>query len=260
MSTAACLTAASLDGQPHLRHGFFTRKGGVSRGVFDSLNCGLGGKDAAEAVLENRQRAMTALGRDGGDLVTLVQVHSARVVTVEAPIAPDARPEADALVTRVPGLALGVLTADCAPLLFADPQAGVVGAAHAGWRGALDGVAEATLDAMEALGAKRAQVRAAVGPCIAQESYEVGPEFAERFLAASARNAVFFRPGSGDRRHFDLKGYLTHRLEAAGVAQLSVEPADTCADPERFFSYRRTVKRGERHFGNLLSAVVLTRE
>ncbi len=251
------LTADSLADLPGLRHAFFTRAGGVSRGAFAAMNCGLGSNDDPDAVRENRHLAMTALGRGGEDLVTVAQVHSNRVVTVSEPIPADRRPEADGLVTAVPGVALGVLAADCAPLLFADPNAGVIGAAHAGWRGALDGIAEATLSAMEALGAERGRVRAAVGPCIAQSSYEVGPEFLARFLDADPKNAIFFGPGDGDRSHFDLKAYAADRLRRAGVAHCSVEAADTCSDEARFFSYRRAVKRGERDYGRLLSAIVL---
>ncbi len=254
------LTATALSTAPKVRHGFFTRSGGVSQGAFAALNCGLGNRDRPEAVRENRRRAMAALGRDYDDLSTLAQVHSAEVVTLEAPIAQEARPEADALVTARRGLVLGILTADCAPLLFADPEAGVIGAAHAGWRGALDGVGEATLAAMEALGAERRRIRAAVGPCIAQASYEVGPEFEARFLAADAENAAYFAPGQGDRLLFDLKGYVADRLARAGLAEVSVEPADTCAEELRFFSYRRATKRGERDYGSLLSAIVLEEE
>ncbi len=251
------LTADSLVHLSGVRHGFFTRAGGVSQGAFAAMNCGLGSRDDPEAVRRNRQLAMSALGRQGEDLVTVAQVHSNRVVVVTQAIAEDQRPEADGLVTKVPGVALGVLAADCAPLLFVDPKAGVIGAAHAGWRGALDGIAEATLLAMESLGARRSGVYAAVGPCIAQGSYEVGPEFVERFQEADPANDRFFCSGAGGRPYFDLKGYISQRLQRSGVGALSVEPADTCADEARFFSYRRAVKRGERDYGRLLSAIVL---
>lgn len=251
------ITAASLAGIAGLRHGFFTRQGGVSRGAFAALNCGLGSRDKPEAVRENRRLAMAALGQEEAALATLAQVHSARVITVERPFDPDERPEADALVSRRPGVALGVLAADCAPLLFADPEAGVIGAAHAGWKGALAGVVEATLAAMQALGAEIGRIRAAVGPCIAQASYEVGPEFRDRFLADDPENRRFFVPGRGDRLQFDLKGYLAGRLGRAGLAAVSVEPADTCAEEARFFSYRRACLSGERDYGRLLSAIVL---
>ncbi len=254
------LTSSALGSTPKLRHGFFTRAGGVSRGAFAALNCGLGSRDKPDAVRENRRRAMAKLDHSYDDLSTLCQVHSAEVVTLDRAISPDARPEADALVTKERGLVLGILTADCAPLLFADPEAGVIGAAHAGWRGALDGVAEATLDAMERLGGKRKQIRAAVGPCIAQASYEVGPEFQARFLEQDPENAAYFEPGVADRLHFDLKGYVGDRLARAGLAEVSVEPADTCAEELRFFSYRRACKQGDRDFGTLLSAIVIEKE
>jgi len=254
---ARMLTAALLDDAPGVRHAFFSRAGGVSRGPYGSLNCGLGSKDDPAAVEENRSRAMAALGRGGGDLVTLSQIHSVRAVPVTAPFAPATRPEGDALVTATPGLVLGILTADCAPILFVDSGAGVIGACHAGWRGALTGVIEATLAAMETLGADRRSILAASGPCIAQPSYEVGPEFRRRFLEDDPDNAAFFVAGDGDRLHFDLKGYVDRRLARAGIAEHRVEAADTYADEARFFSYRRATKRGEERVGSLLSAIVL---
>lgn len=250
-------TAESLSGLPGLRHAFFTRDGGVSQGIYASLNCGLGSGDAMEAVLENRTRAAAALDRSATELVTLFQIHSADVIQVEEPWPAAERPRADGLVTDRPGVVLGILTADCAPILFADAEARVVGAAHAGWKGALSGVAEATLAAMERLGARRRNIAAAVGPAIGQASYEVGPEFAQAFLAADPANARFFHPGQGDRQHFDLKGYVAARLTAAGVARVSLDPADTQAEEARFFSYRRTTKLGGRDYGRLLSAIVL---
>ena len=222
------LTAETLDHQPGLRHGFFSRQGGVSQGLFASLNCGLGSGDAAEAVRENRARALRQL---------------------DLPAAP--------LVTDRRGIALGVVTADCAPILFADAQAAVVGAAHAGWKGALAGVVGSTVTAMEALGAKRGRIAAAVGPCIGWDSYEVGPEFPLPFLAQSAGNARFFKPGRGDRQLFDLKAYVAWRLAEAGVGTLAVEPADTWAEEARFFSYRRATQRREPDYGRLLSAIAL---
>lgn len=254
------LTSSALSAAPKLRHGFFTRAGGVSRGAFAALNCGLGSRDKPDAVRENRRRAMAQLDQSYEALSTLSQVHSAEVVTLEAPLSPESRPDADALVTKERGLVLGILTADCAPLLFVDPKAGVIGAAHAGWRGALDGVGEATLAAMEALGAKRKEIRVAIGPCIAQSSYEVGPEFQARFLQADPQNAAYFEEGIADRLQFDLKGYLADRLARSGLAEISVEPADTCAEELRFFSYRRATKQGERDFGTLLSAIVLEKD
>ncbi len=254
------LTASALQSTPKLRHGFFTRAGGVSRGAFAALNCGLGSRDKPDAVRENRRRAMAALGCEFEDLVTLSQVHSREVVTVREISSPESRPDADGLVTNRRGLVLGVLSADCAPLLFLDPEAGVIGAAHAGWRGALDGVSDATLDAMEAMGAKRQRIKAAIGPCIAQASYEVGPEFRARFLEADPDNAGYFEPGIADRLQFDLKGYLADRLARSGLADVSVEPADTCVEELRFFSYRRATKQGERDFGTLLSAIVMEKD
>jgi YfiH family protein len=250
-------TAASLAGLSGIRHGFFTREGGVSEGRYASLNCGLGSGDALEAVRENRARAAAALGQPLEQLVTLFQIHSREVIAVEEPWPQTERPRADALVTGRPGVVLGVLTADCAPLLFADAEARVVGAAHAGWKGALGGVAEATVEAMELLGADRSRIRAAVGPAIGPESYEVGPEFPAPFLAQDADNAQFFRQGLGDRMLFDLKAYVAHRLAQSGVGEVVLDEADTLADEGQFFSYRRTTKAGETDYGRLLSAIVL---
>ncbi len=251
------LTADTLDHQPGVRHGFFSRQGGVSQGLFASLNCGLGSADTAEAVRENRSRALRQLDLAVESLLTCYQVHSPTAVTVTEPWPDSARPHADALVTDRRGLALGVVTADCAPLLFADATAGVVGAAHAGWKGALAGVVESTVAAMEALGARRGRIAAAVGPCIGWNSYEVGPEFPRPFLAQAAGNARFFKPGQGDRLLFDLKAYVAWRLAEAGVGTLAVDPADTWADEQRFFSYRRSTQRREPDYGRLLSAITL---
>lgn len=236
-------------------HGFFTRKGGSSSGIFAGLNCGPGSSDQAEAVALNRTRAADALGVTPEGLVSLHQVHSADVETLEAP-APG-RPRADAMVTAAPGLALGILTADCQPVLFADPRAGVVGAAHAGWKGALGGVLEATLDAMEALGARRADTCAVIGPCISQRAYEVGPEFLDTFLAEDPDNARFFANGEGDRYLFDLPGYGLHRLRAAGIGEAAWTGHCTYSDPARFFSFRRSTHAGEADYGRLLSAIRL---
>jgi len=251
------LTAAPLAGLSGIRHGFFTREGGVSEGRYASLNCGLGSGDAREAVHENRRRAAQALGQPVERLVTLFQIHSREVIDLAEPWPERERPRADALVTDRPGVVLGVLTADCAPVLFADPEARVVGAAHAGWKGAVGGVVEATLERMERLGARRGRIRAAVGPAIGAESYEVGPEFPAPFLAQDPANARFFRAGEGDRQLFDLKAYVAHRLALAGVGEVALEPADTLADETRFFSYRRTTKAGGSDYGRLLSAIVL---
>jgi len=251
------LTIGPLNALPGLRHGFFTREGGVSEGLYASLNCGLGSGDDPGHVAENRRRAAAALELEAERLLTCYQVHSPDVVTVERPWAPDERPRADALVTRTPGIALGILTADCAPVLLADAEAGVIGAAHAGWKGALDGVLEATVAAMVALGAEAGRIVAGIGPCIAQRSYEVGPEFPAAFVARAVENADFFRPGQGDRLLFDLKGYAARRLVAAGVGTVLPLPCDTCAEEARFFSYRRACRRGEGDYGRGLSAIAL---
>lgn len=239
-----------------LIHGFFSRKGGASSGIFQGLNCGLGSSDQREAVLINRERVAARLGLSGADrLVGVHQVHSPDVVTVTGPLEPGTR--ADALVTQVPGLALSVLTADCQPVLFADPGMGVIGAAHAGWRGALGGVLEATVDAMEAIGARRDQIRAVIGPSISQRAYEVGPEFMDAFLAEDPSYDRFFAGGNGDRVHFDLPSFGLHRLRAAGIASADWTGHCTYSDAERFFSYRRSVHQREADYGRLMSAIRL---
>lgn len=238
-----------------LRHGFFTRKGGASSGIFAGLNCGTGSSDIAEVVAINRARAAEALGVDPANLVTVNQVHSADVVVVTAPLAD--RPRADAMVTATPGLALAVLTADCQPVLFADPQAQVIGAAHAGWRGARDGVLEATVEAMEALGARRNRIRAVIGPTISQRAYEVGPEFVEGFIDDDRDNARFFANGAGDRALFDLPAFGLHRLRSLGLAEAEWTRHCTYSDAERFYSYRRTTHAKEADYGRLLSAIRL---
>ena len=244
------ITAPMLRG---VTHGFFTREGGVSTGIYAGLNGGPGSADDAAAIAENRRRIAAHLGAEA--LVSLHQVHSADVVTVTGPWGA-ARPRADAMVTDRPGIALGVLTADCAPVLFADAEAGVVGAAHAGWKGALSGVLEATVEAMQALGAERDRITAAIGPLISQRAYEVGPEFVERFLDEDPENARFFAGGAGDRAMFDLAGYCLSRLGLAGVAAQWTGHC-TCSDPARFFSYRRACHAGEANYGRLVAAIVL---
>jgi len=252
------LTLAPLDAAPGVRHGFFTRRDGVSEGIYASRNCGFGSGDSAERVRENRDRCLEELGGGAGRLVTVYQVHSAEAVTVERPWASEDAPRADALATDRPGLALGILTADCAPVLLADTEAGVVGAAHAGWKGALGGVAEAAIAAMEALGARRERIAAAIGPTIGAESYEVGEDFRERFLAEDPASSAFFRrPDGAARPFFDLSGYVAGRLTAAGLARVAAHDGDTCADEARFFSYRRACHRGEPDYGRLLSAIAL---
>ncbi len=240
-----------------VRHAFFTREGGVSEGIYASLNCGLGSGDDPARVAENRRRAMGRLGLGPGSLSTLYQVHSAEVVTVDAPFGPGAAPRADAQVTARPGVALGILTADCAPVLFADAEAGVVGAAHAGWRGALAGIVDATVAAMEALGAARGRIAAAIGPAIGQDSYEVGPEFRAAFLAADPASDRFFAPGRPGRHLFDLPCYVESRLAAAGLGAVARIAADTCAAPDRFFSYRRVTLEGGGDYGRALAAIAL---
>jgi YfiH family protein len=241
-----------------LPHGFFTRQGGVSEGAFASLNCSLSGRDHARAVAENRARAAAALELPPAALVGLFQVHSPDVAVLDEPWSVEARPRADAVVTRRRGLALGIVTADCAPVLFADAEAGVIGAAHAGWRGALAGIIEATLAAMEALGARRRRVAAAIGPCIRQPSYEVDEAFRRTFLAADAAHARFFAPGRRPgHAQFDLAGFCAAALAAAGVGGVSVVAADTFAEQDRFFSYRRATLAGEGPIGHQLSAIAL---
>jgi YfiH family protein len=239
-----------------LRHGFFTREGGTSTGLYASLNCGFGSGDDKEAVAANRDRAVASLALGPAALVTAYQVHSPDVVVVDEPWAPGGAPKADGLATKRPGLVLGILTADCAPILFADGKAGVVGAGHAGWKGAFTGVAEGVVAAMEGLGADRRRIVAAVGPCIHQSSYEVGPEFFQTFIDADPANKAFFVPSPRAGHHqFDLPGYVRRRLEALRLKAVEVLPHDTCAAPERFFSYRRATKQGEPVYGRELSAI-----
>lgn len=244
---------------PGIAHGFFTREGGVSTGIYDSLNIGLGSSDARDAVLENRARVAERLGVGRDRLVMPYQVHSPDVAVVEAPWTPGAgAPKVDAVVTATPGLAIGVSTADCGPILFADAQARVVGAAHAGWKGAIGGVIEATLDAMEGLGASTPRIVAVLGPTISPRSYEVGPEFVARFEAEDADNVRWFRPsGKAGHMMFDLPGYILARLRRAGVE--TAENLDLCtyADEARFFSFRRATHRGEPDYGRLVSAIAL---
>jgi hypothetical protein len=241
-----------------LPHGYFTRLGGVSEGPFASLNCSLSGKDNPAAVRENRARAARVLGVAPAGLLGLTQVHGPAVADAREPWAEDARPEADALVTDRPGQALGIVTADCAPVLFADAAAGVIGAAHAGWRGAVGGVLEATVEAMERLGADRAHITAVVGPCIAQPSYEVGPDLRDAVLARDATDARFFAPGRRPERwQFDLPGYCVARLAAAGCGRAAALGVDTLAEEARFFSHRRRTLAGGGPIGHQLSAIAL---
>lgn len=250
--TLEILTSDSL---APLRHGFFTRRGGASSGVFSGLNCGPGSSDQSEIVMINRARVARAMEVAPGHLVTMHQIHSAEVVQVTAPLKD--RPRADAMVTATPNLAIGVLTADCQPVLFADHDAQVIGVAHAGWRGARDGVLEATLAAMEQLGAARGHITAVIGPSISRSAYEVGPEFIEHFLTIDTDYARFFADGRDGRYHFDLPGFGLHRLRRAGVGQAQWTGHCTYADPARFYSYRRTTHAGEADYGRLISAIRL---
>jgi len=248
------LRAKALEG---VGHGFLGRRGGVSGGVCAGLNVGLGSSDDRAAVQENRRRAVEAVA-PGAALVTVHQVHSAEALAVTAPWPDDARPRADGMATDRPGLALGILTADCAPVLFADAQAGVIGAAHAGWRGALGGIVEATVAAMERLGADRARTAAAVGPCIARRSYEVDDAFFRRFAEAEAANERFFSDGArAGRRQFDLEGYVVARLAEAGLGRIEALGEDTYGQPDRFFSFRRATHRGEADYGRQVSLIAL---
>jgi YfiH family protein len=243
------IRAKALDG---VAHGFLGRRGGVSAGLHAGLNVGVGSDDDADAVAENRRLATEAV-LPGARLVTLYQVHSADVVTALAPF--EDRPRGDALVTDRPGLALGILTADCAPILLTDREAGVIGAAHAGWKGAIGGVTDATIAAMEALGARRERISAAIGPCIARASYEVDDDFARRFEADDPANERFFAPGKPGHHQFDLEAYVAHRLAAAGLAKIELLGLDTCADADRFFSFRRATHRGEPGYGRQISII-----
>jgi YfiH family protein len=234
-------------------HGFFTRNGGVSAGIYEGLNCGPGSSDDADHVRENRSRVAAALRAQS--LSSLHQVHSPDVVVLDTPIIGE-KPKADAMVTATPGVALGILTADCAPVLFEDAAAGVIGAAHAGWRGALGGVTDATIAAMIDLGADRERIRAVIGPTISQRAYEVGPEFLDSFMAEDPEASRFFAGGQGDRMQFDLPGYLVNRLRAEGVG---AEWTGHCtySDPARFFSYRRSCHQSEPDYGRLVAAICL---
>ena len=252
------LTSSALSGLPGIRHGFFTREGGVSEGLYASLNGGPGSDDAPEKVAENRARMASSLGVAPERLLTAYQIHSPDVVTVEQPWPSQERPRADALVTRTPGLAIGVTTADCGPVLFADGTARVIGAAHAGWRGALTGVLDATVEAMEECGASRDRMIAVLGPTIRQPNYEVGPEFVDRFDAADAGNASFFKPSSKPGHAlFDLPGYIAARLAAAGIRRFEDLRCCTYADEGRFYSFRRSTHRHERDYGRHINAITL---
>jgi len=254
----AILQARSLADISGVRHAFFTRAGGVSSGVYASLNAGIGSADTPENVTANRARVATALGVGPDRLLTCYQFHSADVAVADRPWSADARPRADAIATRMPGIAIGVSTADCGPVLFADPSAGVIAAAHAGWRGALAGVTDSAIAAMERLGAVRSRIIAALGPMIRQPHYETGPDLATRFAAADRASERFFRPSAREGHFmFDLAAYIAARLAAAGIATIEDLGACTYADPERFFSYRRMTHRSEPDYGRHINAIVL---
>ncbi len=241
-----------------IRHAFFTRQGGVSGGLFASLNCGFGSGDDPHKVAKNREIAAAQLGVAPARLVSCHQVHGTQTITVEEAWRREHNPRADAMVTTVPGIALGILAADCAPVLFADAEARVIGAAHGGWRGALAGVMEATVAAMAALGASAERIRAGIGPCIAQPSYEVGPEFAQAFAAGDQGSGSFFKPGARAGHFlFDLPGYIAHRLGRLGLAAIERAPHDTAAEEALFFSYRRACLRREPDYGRGLAAIAL---
>ena len=254
MSEVEVYQARALHG---IAHGFLGRKGGVSTGAMASLNVGLGSTDDPALIAENRRRAVEAV-LPGGRLVSLFQVHSADCVTVAEPWEERLRPHADALVTDRPGLALGILTADCAPVLFADREAGVVGAAHAGWKGAIGGVTDSTIAAMETLGAQRERITAAVGPCIARASYEVDEGFRTRFAEFDPENDRFFTPGREGHHQFDLEAYVVHRLAAAGLRTVEALGEDTYSQPDRFYSFRRATHRNEPDYGRQISLISLT--
>lgn len=251
--TVEVIRAQALAGVPH---GFLGRRGGVSTGVVAGLNVGTGSKDDRNAIAENRRRAVEAL-LPGAELVTVYQVHSADVVHVSEPWPNQERPKADAMVTNRPGLLLAILTADCAPVLFADVEAGAVGAAHAGWRGALAGVTDSAIAAMERIGAKRERISAAVGPCVGQDSYEVDEDFRARFLAGDPANERFFAARPAAKPHFDLEGYVAARLRAAGIGRVETLGVDTYANERRFFSFRRATHRREPDYGRQISMVAL---
>jgi len=241
---------------PGITYGFFTRRGGVSNAQYDSLNCGLGSDDDQSHVHQNLGKVATALGTDPSLLMTLSQCHSRDVITIDKPLSD--QPRADGLVTQVPGLALSALSADCGPVLLVEPDAKIIGACHAGWRGALSGITDETIEAMETLGAERKQIRAVLGPCISQPSYEVGHEFRDSFVADDESFDRFFKLGPNDKPHFDLKRFILMRLRRAGVVHIDSLPDCTYAQPEDFFSYRYNTHQGISDYGRNISAIMLT--
>ena len=253
MSHPPLSTAQNLSPHRNIRHGFFGRQGGVSQGLYDSLNLGLGSEDDPRDIRENRARVQETM--QATDLLTCFQVHSSDVVTVTEPWT--TRPKADAMVTRVSGLALCILTADCVPILFADPEAGIIGAAHAGWKGALSGIAESTVAAMQELGAEPARICAAIGPAIQQNSYEVGPEFYQQWVGAKPWSEGYFEVGTGDRLHFDLTGCVAHSLRESGLGSVETIAHDTCALDTQYFSNRRRTHQNQADYGRNGSVIVL---
>jgi YfiH family protein len=251
------VTSGTLSALPGIRHAFFTREGGVSEGLYASLNAGLGSADQPDRVRENRRRMAETLGVGPDALISCYQIHSDLVVVAERPHDGGERPKADAVVTKVPGIACGVASADCGPVLFADAEAGVVGAAHAGWKGAIGGILEATIAAMEKLGADRSRIRTAIGPLIRQPSYEVSQAFVDQFRSADEAYGRFFAPGKPGHAQFDLPGFIAHRLTAAGVAAVDDLGLDTYPDEQRFYSYRRTTHRHEADYGRHIAGIAL---
>jgi len=254
--TIRAYTSADLSSE-NIPHGFFTRLGGVSGGIYQSLNCGPGSGDSRENVLENRQRVVRHLAGTEAPLATLFQIHSGKVVITDTGFEVGSLPRADALVTKTPGLVIGVLTADCAPVLLADSKAGVIAAAHAGWRGALAGILENTISTMEEMGAARENIAAAVGPCIAQVSYEVGRDYYDKFVSADPAYVEFFTPGQGAKHFFDLEGFVEMRLRRAGIEKVNPMSRDTYSGEDEFFSFRRTCHRRESDYGRQISAICL---
>lgn len=242
---------------PGLSHGFFSRKGGVSPAPYNSLNAGQGSSDASKNVAENRARIAEALGATPGHLLSLWQIHSAEALIVDAPFEGE-RPKADGLVTKTKGIALSALSADCGPVLFADVDAGVIGSCHAGWRGALSGITDSTINAMESLGATRGNIRAVLGPCISQTAYEVGPEFRDSFVAEEESFDRFFKQGPNGRPHFDLKRFVLMKLRRAGLTQIDALPDCTYSQPEAYFSYRYNTHNDVSDYGRNISAIMLT--
>ncbi|GHB30475.1 laccase domain protein [Pseudovibrio japonicus] len=248
-----------LEAMQHIAHGFFTREGGVSSGIYKGLNVGIGSNDTREDVLENRRRVASSMGTTPEQLVTLYQIHSAKVLSVSRPFTQEDDKRADAVVTNTPGLAIGILTADCGPILFADPDNGVIGAAHSGWKGAMDGILPNTVEAMQKLGADPANITAVMGPMISQNAYEVGPEFTHRFLERSQDNQRFFVPSpKPEHSMFDLPAFIKAQLDKLGLKNIIDLELCTYADEDRFFSYRRTTHNNEPDYGRQISTIMLT--